>query len=709
MIDLGGRWAAAPADDDLRRRYVRDDFDASAWESIDVPGHWQRHAAFAEQTDPVLQRRQFDSLEPVPGTRRWLTFDGVFYQSDVWLDGSYVGDTEGYFAPHSFEVTELLAARSEHLLAVEVTCPTPSDQRRKRTLTGAFQDGRLDPAANPGGIWAPVHVVTTGPVRILHHRVICRDATAQLATVALRVVLHSLDERDVAIHTRIAGVDHVLAQRLSAGENRFEWAVQVRNPELWWPHSMGDQPLAEVELDVRCAGVTSDRRRQRIGFRRIRMDDWILRVNDERMFVKGTSQGPTSIWLAEATRADHERDLRLAIDAHLDLVRVRSHIGRAELYDVADELGVLLWQDLPLHGGYDRSVKPSATRQASDAVDLLAHHPSVALWCGHDEPVEWDRGSIARQLLPSANRSWLDRSIATVLRSTDGSRPVIAHSGVLPTLPRLEGTDTHLSLGWERGDERQLAPLLARMPRLARFVSDLGADSLPLSLLDRLNSGAGDSTDRPWPDLDWEDLHDRLGLRRELFERFTPVEQFDTVESWALATQQRQADIIRFGIEDLRRLKYRPTGGYCHAGFADSIASVSSSVLDVDRQPKLGYRALAEASRPVIAVADRLPSHVHPDEEIVVDLHICSDLRTRLAGARLEARWRWVDGDERRVFVGDIDPDSVAFVGQARIITPNESTPLTLDLRLTIEDPAGASEIIDRRDETYVIAGAHHH
>ena len=36
--------------------------------------------------------------------------DGVFYTSDVWLDGTYLGDTEGYFFPHAFEVTDALAA-----------------------------------------------------------------------------------------------------------------------------------------------------------------------------------------------------------------------------------------------------------------------------------------------------------------------------------------------------------------------------------------------------------------------------------------------------------------------------------------------------------------------------------------------------------------------------------------------------------------------
>ena len=55
-------------------------------------------------------------------TAHWLVLDGIFYQGDIWLDGGYVGDTEGYFFPHEFEVTEALSRRSEHLLGVEAAC-----------------------------------------------------------------------------------------------------------------------------------------------------------------------------------------------------------------------------------------------------------------------------------------------------------------------------------------------------------------------------------------------------------------------------------------------------------------------------------------------------------------------------------------------------------------------------------------------------------
>ncbi len=165
--DLGGRWAAIEADEDLRRSFPRLDFDDEAWSPVSVPGHWQAEPAFAASNGPLLYRRRFHMAPMAEDERAWLVMDGIFYQSDVWFDGSYLGDTEGYFFPHSFDVTAAVNSRSEHVLAVEVGCEAGAGRRTTRSLLGAFgRSAGMDPARNPGGIWAPVGVGRSGPVRI---------------------------------------------------------------------------------------------------------------------------------------------------------------------------------------------------------------------------------------------------------------------------------------------------------------------------------------------------------------------------------------------------------------------------------------------------------------------------------------------------------------------------------------------------------------
>ena len=100
----------------------------------------------------------------------------------------------------------------------------------------------------------------------------------------------------------------------------------------------------------------------------------------------------------------------------------------------------------PCSGATRGSVRKQAIRQARKAVDLLGHHPSIALWCGHNVPVAVDvepsmdpkrfglKLAVGQQL-PTCNRSILDRAVKSAFERVDGSRPVIAHSGVAAAPP----------------------------------------------------------------------------------------------------------------------------------------------------------------------------------------------------------------------------------------------------------------------------------
>ena len=136
----------------------------------------------------------------------------------------------------------------------------------------------------------------------------------------------------------------------------------------------------------------------------MRLRRWVCSVNGERLFLKGACHGPTRAALAEASADEVRADVDHAARAGLDLLRVQAHVARPELYDAADEAGLLLWQDLPLHGAYARGIRRQAARQAQAMVDLLGHHPSVALWCPHDEPVPLARPLAGRGLALAQHR-----------------------------------------------------------------------------------------------------------------------------------------------------------------------------------------------------------------------------------------------------------------------------------------------------------------
>jgi beta-mannosidase len=577
---------------------------------------------------------------------------------------------------------------------VDLTCAPQIDKPAKRNLTGVFQHWDcLDPDWNPGGIWRPVRLDHTGPVRIRDMRVLCRDATPERAIVLFRANLETIEPRAVRIRSHVGAVDFELEQSLAAGQNHVEWTVTVEQPELWWPWSLGPQPLHDAVVEAWTDDELSHRRSVRTGLRRVELDNWIFSINGERMFLKGSNQGPTRMAIAEATPFELAGDVRLAKDAGLDFLRIHAHVTRPELYDAADEAGLLLWQDMPLQWGYARGIRKQAIRQARAAVHVLGHHPSIAIWCGHNEPMAVDiepggeidaatgGAALAAQLLPTWNRSILDRSVKRALEHSDGSRPVIAHSGVLPHPPQLDGTDSHLYFGWYWGDERDFPKLCASVPRLARFVTEFGAQAVP-------NDATFCEPER-WPDLDWELLGRKHALQKRLFDRYVPPAGYATFDDWRVATQRYQATVVKHHIETLRRLKYRPSGGFAQFCFADSMQSVTWSVLGHDRQPKLGYAALAAACEPVVVVADRLPAKPHPGDALALDIHVVSDLRHPLAGCVVTARLAWTGGQHEWRFAGDVDTDSCVRVGTLQAIVPDAPGPLSLEL--TLDGPIGAS------------------
>ncbi len=694
---LPGPWRATAADEALRRDLPSEDLRDDGWPEVEVPGAWRSHPDLADADGPVLYRTRFTTAALPAGRRLFLRFEGIAYQGDVWLDGSYLGPTEGSFVPHLLEVTEPARTRSEHLLAVEVTCPPVGDPDAKRTLTGTTQSGRGIPAGNPGGIVGPVRLHETGPVPILHARVVCTRANEAVATLALRAVVHSDRPRAAVFHTRVLGIDHRHRQPLAGGENRVEWTVRVPRPPLWWPAELGDQPLHDVEVAVATEdGLASDAVVRRTGFRSVAMRHHVWSVNGERLFLRGAVIPPLDADLARVTAGSAASDLAAARAAGLNLLRVVGHVSSPHLYDEADRTGMLLWQDVPLTGGYHRGVRAQAAGQAREMVDLLGHHPSIVVWCGHDAPDPVDRTRAAPRLLdqqqPTWNRTVLDRTVRRALDQADPSRPVVSHSGVLPNLPRLDDADSHLWFGWYSGRRDDLAPYVDRLPRAGRFVSAFGSQSVPDD--GDLLAAIGDD----WPNVDPDRLA-ALGAEADvLLRRFPPGDRTDAA-AWAEATRRHQAQLLRIQVEALRVRKYRPTGGFALDRLLDGGPAVSGSLLDHRRHPKPAYEAVAAACAPTIVVADPPLESIAPRSTVRTRVVVVHDGRFDVDACRVDAVLA-VDGQAartvRRSWGGPLASDSVTHVGTLELDLGEATGGVSLDLRLAFDGPDGPVDAANR-------------
>ena len=405
-MDLGGTWRAAIGRRGPPPHVARRPTTTHDWDPVTVPGHWRSDRRLRRLRRPAALPHPLRARRPGADDERWwLRFDGLFYQGDVWLDGAYVGDTEGYFFPHTFEVTEALAAADRaHARASRSPATRPATSRPSATSPASFQHaGCSTRRGTPAASGARSRLERTGPVRIRHLRVLCRDApsawppwrSAPCSTPPTAV-------RGARSRSTRGRRGARRAARLAAGENQVEWTLGIDDPTLWWPHALGDQPLHDVAVEVtprrrRRATATDETPTATVTpveppgqppHRPARGAPARLGAARQRRapLPEGRQPGPD----AHAPRRGHREDLRgdveLAKAANLDFLRLHAHVSRPELYDAADEAGMLIWQDFPLHRGYARSIRKQAQRQAREAVDLLAHHPSVAIWCAHDEP-----------------------------------------------------------------------------------------------------------------------------------------------------------------------------------------------------------------------------------------------------------------------------------------------------------------------------------
>jgi beta-mannosidase len=231
---------------------------------------------------------------------------------------------------------------------------------------------------------------------------------------------------------------------------------------------------------------------------------------------------------------------------------------------------------------------------------------------------------------------------------------------------------------------------------MVRFVTEFGAQAVP--------SGAGAAFAEPerWPDLDWERLEARHSLQKPVFDKRVPPAGYATFAGWRDATQRYQATLVRRHIEELRRLKYRPTGGFAQFLLADGHPGITWSVLDHERRPKLGYEALREACRPVIVVADRLAATVAAADALALDVHVVSDRREPVDGARVTATLSWPGGGHTWRWGGDIGADACERVGTIQAVVPDlgpdHTGVLTLDLELVLPD----GEVVTNRYESLI-------
>lgn len=588
ITDLGGEWQLHPVTE-FSTIWLNRNAPAQGWTVQNLPAHWQEEPVFKDYSGKMIFRKEF-SIVPEQERLYRLEVGGVFYRYRVYLNNFALGGAKGYFYPTYYNITPYL--KTENLLVLEVDSPEPT--RDDQVLTGLFSGYIGFPDKyNPGGIWRPVRILSSGPAYFDDWRLSTIELYNDRCKLLLQTRIYASREAKAKIKLvlqphNFEGPEFVseFAVHLGPGINGFEESFEVTGVCPWWTWDLGDPNLYKVDLSLVESAEVWDQRRDLFGVRTFELKDFIPYLNGERIFIKGSSYLPAEIYPAKLNREVFCKDLALAKESNQNALRCYKHIEPVEFYQATDEAGILVWQDFPINLGYPGDAVTEVINQGTEMVKMLYNRASVVVWSlgnlsGYEDGSELAGGKRAYLALKG-----LSERVGKSLQELDPTRAVAPFSG-RRGMPSGASTDLGFGCGVIDGEGDlfkfdQYRTGLFR--KTIRFVSWFGA---PSTSTHELTAFPLERTDAQ--------RKEALGVTGE-----TPVKK---AQEAALASQEYQGEILRFYIDRLRYHKYNPTGGMFFFCLRSILPGAFWSVIDSVGNTKKSYYTVKLCYRPLYVFA----------------------------------------------------------------------------------------------------------
>lgn len=403
--------------------FLKEDFDDTKWATMPVPSHWQlngyghphyTNVIYPFPVDPPrvpsanptgYYRRSFTLPEEWRNFSVFLRFEGVDSAFHVWLNGKYVGYSQGSRLPSEFNITDLLHSGTNALMIQVYQWSSGSylEDQDMWWLSGIFRDVYL--LARPSVYMQDVQVEAT-----------LEDSSGEIAITTTLVNLEDCDQSGrIGVHLWKPGGKRTSeeSQTFSVSQGAtvsVTTTTVVPHALLWSPEA---PHLYRASITLTLDDGEKETIIQPVGFRRVELSNGLLYVNGVAVKLKGVNRHEFHCKTGRAIPLDvMVKDILMMKQNNINAVRTSHYPPDPRFLDLCDQYGLWVMDetDLECHGmdlagdWHQLSNDPQWQRMYLDRMERMVerdkNHPSVILWSlgnesgfgeNHRAMAEWTR------------------------------------------------------------------------------------------------------------------------------------------------------------------------------------------------------------------------------------------------------------------------------------------------------------------------------
>ena len=429
-------------------------FDDSKWRSINLPHDYSIEQEFSRKNGNEGESgylgggigwyRKTFHLNDFNSRERFarIDFDGVYMNSDVYINGNLLGNHPYGYTPFSYDITEFLN-QGENTIAVRVNHQVPSS----RWYSGS-------------GIYRSVNLTLGNKLHVdlFGSKVIAPTLASNQEDVEVQI---TTDIKNKYNSSKSVTLEYELFEREANGSEGRRLAsyrsepisvsslstitttnsFNVKSPKLW---SVDEPNLYIVKTKVYDASTLVDTYTEDFGFRYINFDPVEgFSLNGERMKLKGVSMHHDQGSLGAVANKDaQERQIRLLKEMGANAIRVTHNPASQTLIDAANEMGILLIEEA--FDGWDKAKNGNTydyarffNKQIEESNRILGKEPNMP-WSkfdlkmqikrGASDPsiIAWSLGNEIWEGVRSSHSDWpaIHRDLIQFVKTLDTSRPI---------------------------------------------------------------------------------------------------------------------------------------------------------------------------------------------------------------------------------------------------------------------------------------------